>query len=60
MFVGADAGTFYKCGLEYRANDDLALSYLRSINAAYLSDTVKARIAELDGGESTLSKIRLP
>ena len=40
--------TFYKRRLEYQANDDEALGYLRVIDAAYLSDAVKARIAELD------------
>lgn len=40
--------TFYKRRLEYQAGDEEALGYLRTINAAYLSDAVKARIAELD------------
>lgn len=40
--------TFYKRRLEYQANDEQALSYLRTINTGYLSDAVKARIAELD------------
>ena len=48
--------TFYKRRLEYQANDDQALGYLRSINAAYLSEAVKARIAELDGEESASSE----
>ncbi len=43
--------TFYKRRLEYQATDGEALGYLRTINAAYLSDAVKARIAELDGDE---------
>jgi len=43
--------TFYKRRLEYQANDDQALGYLRTINAGYLSDAVKARIAELDSEE---------
>ncbi|MDX2103129.1 MAG: ATP-binding protein [Alphaproteobacteria bacterium] len=43
--------TFYRRRLEYQASDEEALSYLRTINAAYLSDAVKARIAELDGAE---------
>lgn len=41
--------TFYKRRLEYQASDEEALGYLRTIDAAYLSDAVKARIAELDG-----------
>ncbi|ARJ65036.1 hypothetical protein WV31_04850 [Magnetospirillum sp. ME-1] len=40
--------TFYKRRLEYQANDDEALRYLRAIDAAYLSDEVKARIAQLE------------
>ena len=38
--------TFYKKRLEYQATDEEALRYLRSINADYLSDEVKARMAE--------------
>lgn len=41
--------TFYRRRLEYQANDEEALGYLRTIDNAYLSDAVKARIAELDG-----------
>lgn len=44
--------TFYKRRLEYQASDEEALAYLRAIDAAYLSEAVKARIAELDGGEA--------
>jgi hypothetical protein len=40
--------TFYKRRLEYQASDEEALGYLRSINSKFLSDEVKARIAELD------------
>lgn len=40
--------TFYKRRLEYQANDEEALRYLRTINADYLSDEVKERISELD------------
>lgn len=40
--------TFYKRRLEYQANDNEALNYLRTINADYLSDEVKERIAALD------------
>lgn len=40
--------TFYRRRLEYQANDEEALGYLRTIDDAYLSDAVKARIAELD------------
>ncbi|NRD88268.1 hypothetical protein C8024_00575 [Sphingopyxis sp. BSNA05] len=40
--------TFYRKRLEYQATDDEALRYLRSINSDYLSDEVKARIAEID------------
>ena len=40
--------TFYRRGLEYQATDKEALGYLRSIDSAYLSDEVKARIAAID------------
>ncbi|MEL7318951.1 MAG: ATP-binding protein [Pseudomonadota bacterium] len=40
--------TFYKKRLQYQATDEEALRYLRSIDADYLSDEVKARIAEMD------------
>ena len=40
--------TFYKRRLEYQATDTEALGYLRTIDEAFLSDAVKARIAELD------------
>jgi hypothetical protein len=43
--------TFYKRRLEYQADDKEALRYLRTINADYLSDEVKERIAALDAGE---------
>lgn len=45
--------TFYKRRLEYQASDEEALGYLRTIDSAYLSDAVKARIAELDGEDSS-------
>src|SRR5690606_15893781 len=40
--------TFYKRRLEYQANDEEALRYLRTINTDYLSDEVKLRIAGLE------------
>lgn len=40
--------TYYKRQLEYQANDEEALRYLRSINSDYLSDEIKARLAKLD------------
>ena len=40
--------TFFKRRLEYQANDEEALRYLRTIDADYLSDEVKARIAGVD------------
>lgn len=40
--------TFYKRRLEYQASDTEALGYLRTIDEAFLSDAVKARIAEVD------------
>ncbi|MCW2309506.1 ATP-binding protein [Rhodobium gokarnense] len=43
--------TFYKRRLEYQANDEEALRYLRTINADYLSDEVKERISALDAEE---------
>lgn len=50
--------TFYKRRLEYQANDTEALRYLRTIDANYLSDEVKRRIAEievLDGDDGSLT-----
>lgn len=44
--------TFYRRRLEYQAGDKEALGYLRSIDAGYLSDAVRARIVELDGQET--------
>jgi hypothetical protein len=44
--------TFYRRRLEYQASDEEALGYLRSIDTAFLSEAVKARIAELDGDEA--------
>jgi len=44
--------TFYRRRLEYQASDEEALGYLRTINDAYLSEAVKARIAELDGDKA--------
>jgi hypothetical protein len=44
--------TFYRRRLEYQASDEEALGYLRSIDTAYLSEAVKARIAELDGDDA--------
>ena len=44
--------TFYKRRLECQASDQEALGYLRTIDAAYLSDAVKARIAEQDVDEA--------
>jgi hypothetical protein len=43
--------TFYKRRLEYQADDKEALRYLRTINADYLSDEVKDRIAAFDAEE---------
>lgn len=43
--------TFYKRRLGYQASDEQALAYLRTIDAAYLSEAIKVRIAELDGDE---------
>lgn len=43
--------TFYRRRLEYQASDEEALRYLRTIDAAYLSEAVKARITEIDGDE---------
>ncbi|MCL4743787.1 MAG: ATP-binding protein [Burkholderiaceae bacterium] len=40
--------TFYKRRLEYQANDREALRYLKAINANYLSDEVKCKLAELE------------
>jgi hypothetical protein len=40
--------TFYKRRLQYQANDEEALRYLRSINPDYLSEEVKAKIEALD------------
>jgi len=40
--------TFYKRRLEYQADDKEALRYLRTINANYLSDEVKSKIAEFE------------
>ena len=40
--------TFYKRRLEYQANDEEALRYLRGINADYLSDEIRERISALD------------
>lgn len=40
--------TFFKRRLEYQATDEEALRYLRNIDADYLSDEVKARIAEIE------------
>ncbi|WP_168342922.1 ATP-binding protein [Rhizobium laguerreae] len=44
--------TFYKRRLGYQANDKEALRYLRAINADYLSEEVKERIAAFDEEES--------
>lgn len=44
--------TFYKRRLEYQANDAEALKYLKSINADYLSEEVKAKIAAFDKEEA--------
>jgi len=44
--------TFYRRRLEYQANDAEALKYLRTINASYLSDEVKAKIEALEKEES--------
>ena len=46
--------TFYKRGLEYQANDKEALRYLRTINANYLSDEIKSKIAELEAEEAAV------
>ena len=48
--------TFYKRRLEYQANDQEALRYLRTINADYLSDEVKERISALDADEGLAAK----
>jgi len=50
--------TFYKRRLEYQASDDEALGYLRTIDAAYLSDAVKAKIAELDTADNAEAKAK--
>jgi hypothetical protein len=44
--------TFYKRQLEYEANDVEALNYLRTINADYLSDEVREKIAALDDADA--------
>jgi hypothetical protein len=44
--------TFYKRRLEYQANEPEALKYLKTINAGYLSDEVKAKIEALDKEEA--------
>lgn len=44
--------TFYKRRLEYQASDEQALRYLRTIDSGYLSEAVRARIAELDRDEA--------
>lgn len=44
--------TFYKRRLEYQANDAEALKYLKTINAGYLSDEVKAKIEALEKEEA--------
>lgn len=44
--------TFYRRRLEYQANEPEALKYLKTINASYLSDEVKAKIAALDKEEA--------
>ncbi|MFN3836263.1 MAG: ATP-binding protein [Brevundimonas sp.] len=46
--------TFYKRRLEYQANDDEALRYLRNINEDYLSDEIKERISHLEAEENTV------
>jgi hypothetical protein len=38
--------------LEYQANEPEALKYLKTINAGYLSDEVKAKIEALDKEEA--------
>jgi hypothetical protein len=38
--------------LEYQANDAEALKYLKTINAGYLSDEVKAKIEALEKEEA--------
>jgi hypothetical protein len=43
--------TFYKRRLQYQANDEEALKYLRTINPDYLSEEVKAKIDALDEAE---------
>ncbi len=40
--------TFYRRRLDYEANDAEALNYLRSIKSDYLSEEVRAKIADLD------------
>lgn len=44
--------TFYRRRLEYQANDAEALKYLKTINAGYLSDEVKAKIEALEKEEA--------
>lgn len=44
--------TFYKRGLQYQANDEEALKYLRTINPDYLSEEVKAKIDALESVEA--------
>lgn len=48
--------TFYKRRLEYQANDEEALRYLRTINSDYLSDEVKERILALDSKEQAAAE----
>lgn len=48
--------TFYKRRLEYQADDKEALRYLRTINADYLSDEVKDRIAAFDAEEGVATE----
>jgi hypothetical protein len=40
--------TFYRRRLEYKANDAEALKYLKTINAEYLSEEVRAKIAAFE------------
>ena len=40
--------TFYRRRLDYQANDEQALAYLRSVNADLLSPEIQKRINELD------------
>jgi hypothetical protein len=44
--------TFYKRRLQYQANDQEALKYLRTINPDYLSDEVRAKIEALEEAEA--------